>query len=81
MHELDDQIAQVQDVTTVLANPVGLPDDLDLEAELEWLEEGGQDTDAPMPAQAPARERARLPAEPATVTAPPPPENLMEGAS
>ena len=39
MGELDEHMREVQDVTLVLANPLGGEDPEDLDAELAWLEE------------------------------------------
>ena len=65
MDDLDDQLASVQDITSVLTNPLSSQDDIDIDAELDWLEEGGVDTDKPRPLPAPP-----APAQPAPDPAP-----------
>ena len=80
MDELDTQIANVEDVTSVLSNPLqSSQDDVDLEAELDWLEAGGQDTDQPrpLPAIPQAHAQAHASQPPAAEVTPPSRENAM----
>jgi Snf7 len=55
MDDLDDNLREIQDVTSVLANPMAMgiqPDEAELDDELQWLEQEGPDQIKAPPASA-----------------------------